>query len=186
MLSKQERDEKVADIKQYHENVMSLISSEYIFYPKTVNTYQGVNYISLYERELVNTNFFTELCNESVEITDPLRTLYQWKGNKHCIEEYKKYENSFGVKYSVPLEEFIKVNTKEILEKYSIVKPSKVKKISTKSVKPEEIKYDILEIDKKDEYIDKLTIRDKCAIEWKKPVSEKKWLNELIKQQFDK
>ena len=32
--------------------------------------------------------------------------------------------------------------------------------------------------------INELTIRDKAAITWKKPVSNKGWLNKLIKETF--
>jgi len=35
-----------------------------------------------------------------------------------------------------------------------------------------------------DAYMDTMTVRDKAAIEWRLPVSEKAWLNELINENF--
>ena len=81
---------------------------------------------------------------------------------------------------SSPISELVNVT-----EKYST-------KISTKEVFPTPVNHQITNVITDviaddilaDSPINELTIRDKVAIEWKKPVSNKAWLNKLIISEF--
>ena len=54
------------------------------------------------------------------------------------------------------------------------------KHITTEKV-PE--KLELYDTTVRDSPYEKMTMRDYCAIQWKRPVSEKQWLNDLIKQE---
>lgn len=129
------------------------------FYPKVPYLNKGTQCIGLYERELTGV-FCTELStNDYSGPYSPTRELYIWKGVPAHKEEYPM-DNS-GQRYLVPIAELM------------VLEPVK-KKVSQIEIDGEEI----------DSNINTMTIRDRCAIEWKIPVSNKKWLNELIVKTF--
>jgi hypothetical protein len=83
-------------------------------------------------------------------------------------EEYEKTEPMANgqVRYLVPVSELIKVNAPD--------KKEPAKQLSVEFFK------DMMDPNT-DAPIDQLTIRDLAAILLKKPVSQKKWLNEIVK-----
>jgi hypothetical protein len=156
--NKEIREKLMNSMIEYHNNKNpGLDLSGKNFYPKV--KYTGGIY--LYERELVMSEFYFELVDSHYTgPTDDKRTLYKWCGNEHCKEEYKKVENNIGTSYLIPLEEAVPyIHTPK-----SIPVPEKLEL------------YDVVS----DSPYDKMTIKDYCAIQWRKPVSDKQWLNDLI------
>jgi hypothetical protein len=103
-----------------------------------------------------------------MESEDPTRTLYKWKFNSFWSEEYEEVESDkpeISERYLIPVSELVKVSTPE------------------KTVAPKQLEFngfdEIMNTDQ-DAPLDQLTIRDLAAIMLKKPVSQKKWLNDLI------
>jgi hypothetical protein len=138
------------------------------------------------------------------------RILCKYKVNPHFAEEYEKKENtnqSTGESYftyTVPLAEMITINLDGREMAYPMYEkakesPSKedagMPRLQNSLVfpnfeedlikKPEEVKEPTLEdlLVGDDTAISDMTIRDVAAILWKKPVSNKLWLNSLIDRQ---
>lgn len=169
------RKKIVDEMLSFHNpTFMILKESRPNFYPKSTFRWKEGTYISLYERELTSNTFYTELVNDFYEPLEPeKRTLYRWKGNSSHVEEYYKTEtNGGGYRYFVPVDELEEINV------------TTVALHAGTTVRESQPVVDVDEPDEKDSPISKMTIRDRCAIEWKIPVSEKKWLNDLIRQQF--
>lgn len=89
----------------------------------------------------------------------PERTLYKWNGNKVVLPQYKSQTED---RYHLPISELVPVKPDNFSDELE----------------------DIMALIDSDGNMRELTIKDHCAIIWKKPVSEKEWLNNLIKQTF--
>jgi hypothetical protein len=138
------------------------------------------------------------------------RLLCKYKVNPHFAEEYEKKENinqSTGepyFTYTVPLAEMIAINldgremsypmyekAKESPSKEEVVMPRLQNSLVFPDFeeemikKPELVKEPTLEdlLVGDDSPISDMTITDFAAIMWKKPVSNKSWLNSLIEKQ---
>ena len=107
-------------------------------------------------------NVYTEFISSEYIPEDPKRTLYKWVFNPHWRTEYDIIEA-----------------TESIQERYMI--PVAELRIVQQPVAQKEIKLQQLDLGPTDEPFNMLTIRDLAAIMLKKPVSNKQWLNEIIK-----
>jgi hypothetical protein len=111
---------------------------------------------------------FVEFTNRYNVPEFPDRTLYRWRFNPHFEEEYEKTaeEDPTKVRYLIPIDEL------KVVKSYS---PAAV-------IKPAETEFEFsLPNPEKDPLISELTIRDLAAILLQKPVSNKEWLNNIIK-----
>jgi len=108
-------------------------------------------------------NIYTEFISSEYIPEDPKRTLYKWVFNPHWRTEYDIIDatESIQERFMIPVSELRVVQT--------ITQPQK------------EIKLTDLDLGPMDEPFNILTIRDLAAIMLKKPVSNKQWLNEIIK-----
>jgi len=106
---------------------------------------------------------------------DPERTLYQWKFNPHFDEEYDKVDehDPNKVRYLVPIDEL------KIVKKYSPIGDTSEKEI--KKVNNNDFDFNLPNPDT-DPPLNEITVRDLAAIMLNKPVSNKEWLNEIIKK----
>lgn len=127
-------------------------------------------HVSLFPSQLKKgQDIYTEFVNKEFEPETEERTLYKWKYNKYWEEEYDsvELENSSDRRYLVPVSELI-----------AVVVPASIPNKST-----------IVSFDTFDEImdpdedcpLDRITLRDLAAIMLNKPVSRKKWLNQIIK-----
>ena len=107
-------------------------------------------------------NVYTEFISSEYIPEDPKRTLYKWVFNPHWRTEYDVIEA-----------------TESIQERYMI--PVAELRIVQQAAAQKEIKLPSLDLGPTDEPFNMLTIRDLAAIMLKKPVSNKQWLNEIIK-----
>jgi hypothetical protein len=119
--------------------------------------------LGFFENELKKPiDIYTEFVSIDLEPEDPSRNLYKWRYNSHYAEEYETTEaNANGhVRYLIPVVELIKIEELEVEEllfpDFSLMNPEN------------------------DEPFARMTMKDFCAITWKKPLSDKKWLNDLI------
>ena len=189
--STDERNQIFSEMKEFHKNTFSLlkVDSSKNFYPKTTFNWKDGVYVSLYERELISPAFYTEFVDDFYNPKDTVkRKLFLWKGNKEHVNEYYKKDEGTYVRWFVPIDEFEEINVTSIALKSQIgglstknlnEKPKPVKKI-TEELPPFELDDD--DTEEKDAPMSKMTIKDQCAIQWKIPVSDKKWLNNLINQ----
>jgi hypothetical protein len=107
-------------------------------------------------------NVYTEFISSEYIPEDAKRTLYKWIFNPHWRTEYDVIEA-----------------TESIQERYMI--PVSELRIVQQAAAQKEIKLPSLDLGPTDEPFNMLTIRDLAAIMLKKPVSNKQWLNEIIK-----
>lgn len=169
---REQRKENMRAINQsmieYHQDTFKKLGNDNPhFFVKIPFNIKGTTYLSLYEEELTNKkgHFFTELADDDyLNPRSAERTLYRWIGNKQMMGDYEVNSTGAGKRWYVPLEEF---------EEISIKKPVEISTLDF-SITPET----------SDSNMNQMTIRDKCAIEWRLPVSNKPWLNELISNTF--
>ena len=130
---------------------------------------KGKKVISFFHSEISKgQDVFVEFTNRYNVPEFPDRTLYRWRFNPHFEEEYEKTaeEDPTKVRYLIPIDEL------KVVKSYS---PAAV-------IKPAETEFEFsLPNPEKDPLISELTIRDLAAILLQKPVSNKEWLNNIIK-----
>ena len=171
-LSTEERKKRIQDLYEYQmEKFMQEGVSEPLFIPKMAYkpSTKDEKHITFFASELeraeyydVPKNVYTEFISSEYIPEDAKRTLYKWVFNPHWRTEYDVIEA-----------------TESIQERYMI--PVAELRIVQQAAAQKEIKLPALDLGPTDEPFNMLTIRDLAAIMLKKPVSNKQWLNEIIK-----
>jgi len=155
---------KIEELKSYHKKTFAKLGIDNPFYsPKMAYIDRGEKVISFFPSEIERgEDIFTEFVSRGYDSEDSKRTLYKWKYNPHYASEYRVVEPASEmqtIRYIIPIEELIACN------------------VAAKTIEDE---FDMPDPDQ-DLPIDQLTIRDLAAILTGKPVSMKKWLNEIVK-----
>lgn len=133
-------------------------------------------YVAFFTSEVVKgQDIYTEDSESENTPRDPERRLYKWRFNPRYKEEYQKLETNGSVRYFVPVSELIlvKVNSPDI----------KVEEANGKQIALELGETFTLGELSDDVSLNDASLRDLAAVLWKKPVSKKQWLNDLIKKQ---
>lgn len=161
-LTPQERKDRVKELKAYQQPLLDKLGvSDAIYIPKMAHNVAGLEglHMGFFESELSNGDVYTEKVSIRMESEDPSRTLYKWNHNPHFKEDYEKSEpaSTGDCRYFIPVDEL------EIMEEPK-----------------EELDFDIPNPDG-DCPMEQMTMKDHAAITWMMPVSDKKWLNDLIK-----
>jgi hypothetical protein len=176
--SPEDKKENLKKIKEFHKAAMEKLGvSDYSLIPKLAYRPSGKTelYISFFYSEISKgQDVYLEFTDRNNVPEDPERTLYLWKFNPHFEEEYEKTEPTEGtghIRYLVPVEELkvIKKTSPEAMittEKEVKLKPA----LDFSLPNPET-----------DPPFNEMTIRDLAAIMLNKPVSNKEWLNIIIK-----
>jgi hypothetical protein len=171
------RKEKTEELVKFHQNVFNAIGvPEPLFIPKCAYRPYGKDdlYMGFFKSELSREkDIYTEFTSISLEPEDPTRTLYKWKYNPFYDEEYETTEpNGQGhVRYLIPVSELTKIK----------VETKKAETTKTEDVNGLFPDFDDIMDPDLDAPLSSLTVRDLAAILLQKPVSNKKWLNDLIK-----
>jgi hypothetical protein len=182
-----DKKENLKLIKDFHSKAMlEHGDADSIIIPKMAYRPTGKTdiYISFFHSEISKgQDVFIEFANRDNVPEDINRTLYLWRFNPHYDEEYEKTEPAAvtgHIRFLVPVDEL------KVIKKYSISEPTveapiappvKTKKIETKTI---ETDFDLPDLDS-DPPINEMTIRDLAAMLLNKPVSNKEWLNQIIK-----
>lgn len=141
------------------------------FIPRMAYKHEGELIIGFYPKEIYGEqNIYTEFCSRDYEPEDSQRRLWKWIYNPDFETEYRASEphpTTGDVRYFVPVDELIDVATQH-------------------KDNPEQAKLEFKDLDQdvSDMPYEAMTMRDYAAIKWRKPVSSKKWLNELITKNF--
>jgi hypothetical protein len=169
--------EKIAALLEKHIPLFEKLGvSNPKFIPKMAYPDQKELIISFYPSE-VNSgqDVYTEFVSRDYEPEDPERRLFKWIYNPEYATEYRMsdpHPTTGDRRFLVPVDELVDV-TKEILDK----EQEKTGQTDAFNLK------DAPDADSDQPYAN-MTMRDYAAIQWKQPVSHKKWLNELIIKQF--
>ncbi len=170
-----DRKAKTAELLKFHEDKLSANGfDDVIFIPKCAYQPRGMEglHVGFFESELKkgkNGNIFTEFVSIDLDPEDPDRNLWRVRYNPHYAEEYQVTEPSAhgNVRYLIPVDELIKVEYPKFEE--------------IEDTEDNEFPDFIIDNDpNKDTPLKDATLRDLAAILLNKPVSTKKWLNEII------
>lgn len=169
----QERKEATAKLREKHQpifNALGIPDAEFI--PKMSHFQKGLTGLQMgfFEGELSKgCDLYTEKVSMSLEPEDPNRTLYRWRHNPHFKEEYATSDPNEGgfVRYFIPVDELEEV----YVEQEKINKKDDIKIPFNPNT---------------DAPMDQFTIRDYAAIHLQQPVSQKAWLNDIIKSSTTK
>lgn len=171
-MTPQERKEKVLKLKEEHQEYFDSIGeSNAQFIPKMAYRPVGKDdlYVSFFPSELEKSeDIYTEFVSIEYDSEDPKRTLYKHKFNPHWKEEYEMITSSTGYERHI-----IPVNELKIINDVTSRK-------KTEEAIKEIVDFGLMNPDE-DAPLNKLTIKDIAALWLKQPVSDKEWLNKLIK-----
>lgn len=169
----EDKREKLRKLREFHQETFNeLDTPNALFIPKMAYRPYGKTdlHIGFFASEISKgEDVYVEFCSKENVPEDPLRRLYKWRFNPHFEEEYEKTEPNGitgNVRYLVPVDELTVVKAAEE------VKPT--------AIRTKDISFDDFSDANTDLPIDQLTIRDLAAILLQRPVSNKKWLNQLI------
>ena len=174
----EDKRDKLKKLREFHQKTLDALGvSDALFIPKMAYRPYGKTelHIAFFASEInKGEDVYVEFASKELVPEDPERRLYKWRFNPHFEEEYEKTDPhpvTGHFRYLVPTEELIRV--KEIEVEGEALPPI----VSNTGL----IDFDLVDANS-DLPLDQLTIRDIAAILLKKPVSQKPWLNEIIKQ----
>jgi len=162
------RQEKTEDLLAFHEWKFKFLGEDtVVFIPKCAYQPKGMSelHIGFFLSEIKKgKDIYTEFTSIDLDPEDPTRTLYKWRFNPHYEEEYEKTEPAANghFRYLVPVSELIKIEMEQAVEVSEF---------------PD---FDEIMDPDLDAPLSQITMRDLAAIMLKKPVSNKKWLNDII------
>lgn len=169
----EDKREKLKKLREFHQVALTESgATDGLFIPKMAYRPYGKTelHIAFFASEISKgEDVYLEFTSKDLVPEDPERRLYKWRFNPHFEEEYEKTEpnpTTGHVRYLVPVDELTIIKTQKKEEDV---------------VEEAEIELELID-PSTDQPFDQLTIRDLAAILLKKPVSQKKWLNEIINQ----
>lgn len=171
---KVDRIAKIKDLKTYHKPVFDVVGGNPLYCPKMFYTPSGKSelHVSFFTSELQRgQDIYTEMVDREYNSEDATRTLYRWDYNLYWESDYEK-TSSNPVRYLVPVSELKKVNTFTT----RVDSQSPVKQDKTPTLFHEEFIDD-----KPDCSLENISLRDLAALISWQPVSNKKFLNDIIK-----
>jgi len=179
MLKKKPFDRRKAteEVLNYHKEKLNKLNiTDPLFIPKCAYRPYGTDelHISFFPSEIEKEqDIYTEFCSKECEPETKERILYKWRHNPHYKEEYEHTEpNDRGhVRYLIPVS--------ELIDQDRIIEQDKKEEDITETFP--NFASEFIDPDS-DNPVNQMTIRDFASIIWKKPVSNKKWLNNLIKK----
>lgn len=191
----------VNSLKEKHEKLFKMENLEKApkFIPKMayVPKTGDERVISFFPSEIMGgEDIYTEFVSRTLEPEDAERRLWKWPFNPEYETEYKKTEPHAATghqQYLIPIAELIDVaESHRVVKKTPVEEPSNEKEEAVADEKgqlkmkiPEDAEEDKKGVVLMDAPISQMTIKDKAAIDWKKPVSDKPWLNDLIRETFN-
>jgi hypothetical protein len=191
--------EKVKVLRDHHEKIFE---GEQVKFPKFVtrccyldNTL-GEKVVGLFPKELFGKkDVYIEFCSRDTIIPeDPERTLWKWEYNPDYLTEYKlanPIKSTGDRRCLIPADELI--NVTELYSEKPMPKPVEIEEVKAEeketkeetvtSPKEELSLESVIDADH-DVPFNLLTAKDIMAIIWKKPISHKKWINDVITKTF--
>lgn len=173
----EDKREKLKRLKEFHQPTfveLGVLDASYI--PKVFYRPYGKTelYTAFFESEInKGSDVYTEDATADLIPKTVDRILYKWKFNPHYEAEYEKTEpagSNGHCRYLIPVEEL----------KIMAIAPKVIEQKEKVPEVAQSVLNLVLDDPNEDLPIDQLTICDLAAILLKKPVSHKKWLNEII------
>jgi hypothetical protein len=173
MVTTQTTKEKIDDLRKLHEEKFKKLGlTNALFIPRIcyIPIGESEQVVSFFEQDFAKgKDIYTHFVSKGYESEDPQNRLWKWTYNPYYATEYKKsdpHPDTGNVRFIVPVEELELIDdayfNKDVQESVAF-------DIDSEIPNPNE-----------DPLIEQMTIRDLAAILLKKPVSRKKWLNEIV------
>jgi hypothetical protein len=163
-----DRKQKVQELIEFHQKTFDALGISNPFFVASM-AYKPFGkselHISFFPSQLLKgKDIYTELVNKEYDPDTTTRTLYKWNYNKFWKEEYDsvELENTDDRRYLIPISELIAIEAPT----------SKIIEFNT---------FDEIMDPDEDCPFDQMTVRDFAAIMLQRPISRKKWLNEILK-----
>jgi len=173
MVKEKTTKEKIEDLKKLHEEKFQKLGlNNPLFIPRKCYIPMGEvdQVVSFFEQDFAKgKDIYTHFVSKGYDSEDSQNRLWKWTYNPYYATEYKKsdpHPDTGNVRFIVPVEEL------ELIDDAYFNKNA-----------PASVAFDIDEAipnPNEDPLIEQMTIRDLAAILLKKPVSRKKWLNEIV------
>jgi len=149
---------KIAELREKHERTFEKLGvPDALYIPKMI--FGTPLRLLFFRSELeAGKDIYTERVNQDYETLDEKRSLYVWKFDAEYKDKLEKKPYGDDVMYYIDFSDFKSIPINEEAAKFDIPDPNS------------------------DAPFEELMVRDLCAILWKEPVSQKSWLNDLVKQ----
>jgi hypothetical protein len=180
----QERKDATAELRKKHQPIFDALGiPEAIYIPKMAYKPKGLDSIHMgfFESELKHgKDVYTEMVGIMMDSEDPSRTLYKYRGNAHFREELPTSDDELNssTRYYVPMDE-LEVVTMPVKRGRGRPRKTPATDIQVKRDQPKAIRTIVVD-PTEDLPMDKMTVRDYIAIHTGKPVSTKRWINEIV------
>lgn len=169
----EDKREKLKLLREFHRPTFEALGiPDAYFLPKLAYKPAGKTerMIAFFASEVAKgQDIYVEFADSEHDPQDPERRLYKWRYNANFREEYDTVELNGTVRYFVPTAELVvvKANSPDVL----------VEEHASGNM---QFKLNLTDDNAEDVKITDATLRDMVAVLYKKPVSKKKWLNDLI------
>jgi hypothetical protein len=185
--TKEEKSKRIDDLRMHYNQVFNQLgASIFSFFPKMQFPFNGQPCLALYVSEFnKETGFYTQLIDRQFTPENGEYKLLFLKKNPAFATTYTLMETD---KYAVPLSDFEEINVQSTMLKANlqgsltplpIQPPAQAPLIIPAPTTPSLL----LDGQQLDNTLSEMTVRDVAAILWAKPISNKGWLNHLIKTQ---
>jgi len=177
----EDKREKLRLLREFHKPVFEALGiPDALFIPKLAYKPAGMTEkaVAYFASEMAKgQDIYTEFADSEYDPQDSERRLYKWRFNHNYKEEYQLVESSGTFRYLVPVAELVlvKTNSPDILVEQAATKGNIQLKLEEVSATPQ----------REDLSLKDASLRDIAAILWKKPVSNKKWVNDLIVKAYE-
>lgn len=183
-ISLDEKRQKISVMYKHHKSFLDKHEvQERNFIPKLFYQDKGELVVAMFPSEISREqDLYIENASISYDPLDEKRTLYKYAYNPHYKDEYRQTDIVGSLqqpRYLVPVAELTIVSqstepvatlrTKEVMVAVKEEKPTTAAR-EEKPVKPEDC------------LMSEITVRDHLAMKYNKPISTKKWLNDLIEK----
>lgn len=172
MVTEKTTKQKIEDLRMIHKDKFEKLGlPNALFIPRICYIPMGETeqVVSFFEQDFAKgKDIYTHFVSKGYDSEDPQNRLWKWTFNPYYATEYKKsdpHPDTGNFRFIVPVDELELIDDKYFKE---------------------DDKLDAFDIDdaipnpNEDPLIEQMTIRDLAAILLKKPVSRKKWLNEIV------
>ncbi len=187
LLTKEEKDQlrpiRVNESRQYHKDLIERLGinqSDFNIKAPWTNK-SGKEFVLLFESEFLrDKGFYFELIDSNLNFYQS-RQVYKVSTNTSFKDEFETWGNDPDkLKYLVPIEEIRPVDVQSVvISKASAVLSSE--EILNQNKQKTFSSFSNNAVPLQDAPYSEMTLKDHFAITHKQPVSDKKWLNDLIK-----
>jgi len=174
MVNEKSTKERIEDLKKLHQEKFDKLGLKNpLFIPRIcyIPIGEAEQVVSFFEQDFAKgKDIYTHFVSKGYESEDAQNRLWKWTYNPYYATEYKKadpHPDTGNVRYIVPVDELQLIDQEYI-------------DLATGSKKVEFNIDEEIPNPNEDPLIEQMTIRDLAAILLKKPVSRKKWLNEIV------